>query len=147
MKKEKRDKHFIHQPSYEGGLKALRAFISKNQQYPEKALQKKIEGTVYLKYTIDNKGDVVDTRIIKSLGDECDQEAIRIVKLLKFQVPKNKGIRVLFHKSIQIHFRLPKEKPVAPSTELVYTVTSAPNKVKAPEKESGGGYTILLPHS
>lgn len=145
MQKGKKSKHFIKNPYYEGGLKALRAFISKNKKYPEEALKEKIEGTVYLKYTINYKGKVIDTKIQKSLGYGCDEEAIRVIKLLEFQAPKNRGIKVKFFKNIQIHFRLPKEKEkTVSSTQIEYTVTPTKKKKETPKEKEGGGYTIQI---
>lgn len=144
MQKEKKDKHFIHKPHYEGGLKALRAFISKHKKYPKSALKDKIEGTVVLRYTIDHKGKVVDAKVIKSLDPACDQEAIRVVKLLKFEVHKHRKRRILFHKRIQVHFRLPKEQPKAKSQEVVYTVTPTKKTEEPKPEKKGGGYTIQI---
>ena len=149
MKKERNPNSFIKKPIYDGGMKALRAFIAQNKKYPKAALENKIEGTVYVKYTIDYKGKVVATKIVKSLGNGCDEESIRLVKMLKFRVPKNRGIKVKFYKNIQIHFRLPKEKEktkvVTPSTSYVYTITSSPKKeATITEKKKGGGYTIRI---
>ena len=144
MQKERKDKHFIKKPVYEGGLKALRAFISENKKYPEEALKARIEGTVYLKYTIDYKGNVIEAKVIKSVGHGCDEEAIRVVKLLKFKVPKNRGVRVKFHKNIQIHFRLPKEKPQPQQTQISYTLTSSKKKEEKPEEKKSTSYTIQI---
>jgi len=147
MHKEKKGKHFIKTPVYEGGLKAMRIFISQHKKYPEEALKEKIEGTVYLKYTIDYKGNVIDAKVLKSLGHGCDEEAVRIIKLLKFNVPKNRGIREKFFKNIQIHFRLPKkkEKPQPQKQQISYTITtSQPKKVEPKGKKGGGGYTIKI---
>jgi len=146
MKKERKDKNFIKKPIYEGGLKALRAFISQNKKYPKDALENKIEGTVYLKYTIDHKGNVIDAKVIKSLGHGCDDEAVRVVKLLKFKVPKNRGVRVKFHKNIQIHFRIPKKKskPQQQTVQYNYTVTPSKKVEKKEDDKKGGGYTIRI---
>lgn len=151
MHKERKSKHFIKKPVYEGGLKAMRAFISQHKKYPKEAIKEKIEGTVYLKYTIDYKGKVIDAKVLKSLGHGCDEEAIRIVKLLKFNVPKNRGIKVKFFKNIQIHFRIPKQKekpqPQPQQQQISYTITtkSQPKKEKIETKEKkGGGYTIKI---
>lgn len=112
MHSEKKDKHFINKPIYEGGTSALKAFIASRLKYPVDALKNKIEGTVYLKYTIDYKGNVIDSKVISGLSKDCDNEAQRLVSLLKFKVKKPKGIKVKFHKKIQIHFKLPKENTV-----------------------------------
>ena len=80
MAKEKKDNQFIKKPFYPGGNKAYADFIKKNLKYPSKALKNKTEGTVLLKYDIDHKGNVTDAKVIKSVGDGCDEEAIRVIK-------------------------------------------------------------------
>jgi len=143
MDHKKKDKHFIHKPIYEGGNKAIRDFVAQHLQYPESALQNRVEGTVHVAYDIDYKGDVVDARIVGSLGHGCDEEAARVVRLLKFTVLKHRGLKVLFHNRIQIHFRLPKVQPVETTTvQYVYEQTS-PKPAEAPESPANGySYTI-----
>ena len=114
MKKERKDKHFIKKPVYPGGLKLMRSFITENLRYPKKAIEHKKEGTVRLKYDIDYKGNVTEVYVLSSVGYGCDEEAIRLVKLLKFHVEKTRKMRVVFHKTIQINFRLPKVKIAKP---------------------------------
>ncbi len=147
----KKDKDFIKKPAYEGGPKAMRAFIGKNLSYPQEALTEKVEGTVVLKYSIDYQGNVVDAKVISGLGYGCDEEAIRLVRLLKFEVPKNRGVKVLFHKDIKIHFRLPKQPAVKAKTparpmQYSYTVTAKKKEgQKRPsEEEKGGGYSYTI---
>ena len=140
MPKERKDKHFVKKPIYQGGLRAMRDFISKHKKYPQEALEKKIEGSVYLKYSIDYKGKVTEAKVIKSVGFGCDEEAIRVVKLLRFQVPKNRGVRVKFYKNIHIHFRLPKQKST--KTQINYSLTTSKDKEK-PQKK-GKSYTIQI---
>ncbi len=65
MKKEKKERHFIEQPVYPGGDKAMTAFIYKHLRYPKNALDSKIQGIVYLEYGIDYQGNVVETRVIQ----------------------------------------------------------------------------------
>lgn len=116
MKKETREDSFIKQPYYEGGDKALATFISSHLQYPNKSLENKIEGSVYLRYDIDIKGNVTDAKVVSGLDKHCNEEAIRVVKLLKFTVPKNpRKMRITFHKTIRIHFAI---NQVAQVTEM-----------------------------
>lgn len=144
MHKERKDKHFIHKPTYPGGREALRAFIKENLRYPREAVEAKVEGTVSLKYTIDHKGSVIEVRVVSGLGHGCDEEAIRLAKLLKFQVPKTpKKRKVLFHKDLHVHFRLPKPGAAARTTYQYTTPTKTPEQ--EPGKNSGYSYTITLP--
>ncbi len=143
MYKKAKDKDFIKHPVYKGGPKAMQAFISGHLQYPHDALQAKIEGSVSVSFDITHEGLVTDARVISGLGHGCDEEAIRLVKLLKFDVSRTRGLKVLFHKTIQIHFRLPK----APNeTGLQYIITQASKeKVKTEDKPTTtGSYTITF---
>lgn len=154
MKKEKKDKHFIKKPTYEGGLTAMRAFIRKNMKYPKAALKHKVEGTVFLKYTIDHKGKVIGSKVVSSLGSGCDEEAKRLVSLFKFQVPKMRKMRIQYHKSIQIHFRLPKiapkpkpkKPPINSGMQIKYTTTTTKKVVdkKKDNGEAGGSYNYTI---
>jgi len=122
VKREKKDKHFIKKPVYPGGLKAMRKFIFQELKYPAEAIEHKIEGTVRIKYDIDYKGNVVGVFVQNSIGYGCDEEAERIVRKLKFNVAKTRKTRVIFHKTIQIYFKLPKVKPVMKPVPVVPTV-------------------------
>ena len=134
MKKEAKDKHFIKKPIYEGGPKAMKKFIAKNLRYPKEALENKIQGTVYVRFDINRKGKVTDAKVIKGIGYGCDEEAMRLAKLLKFEIPKNRGVRVVFHKNIQIHFRLPRKKPVKKVTGIQYNYVEK-KKEETPTEE------------
>lgn len=151
MKKERRDKNFIKKPIYPGGPAAMRTFIKENLKYPKTALEKKIEGTVSLKYTIDHNGKVIDTHIIAGIGHGCDEEAARLARLLKFEVPKTRGVKVQFHKDLHVHFRLPKVKQSPQqqvTTQYVYTTTpksnTKPEPAKEPAKKPVVTYTITI---
>ncbi|MCB0617347.1 MAG: energy transducer TonB [Saprospiraceae bacterium] len=121
MQREKKGKNFIRRPAYPGGTQAMRQFVRQQLRYPPEALAERIEGTVQVSYTIDYRGRVVETRVITGLGYGCDEEAERIVRLLRFDVPKNRKLRVRFHKKIHIHFRLPRAKrPDPPQIQYQY---------------------------
>ncbi len=112
MEREKKPKHFINHPTYPGGNKAFTDFIYGNLKYPKLAAEARLEGVVLLRYDIDNQGVVSDVQLMKGLGLGCDEEAIRVVKLLRFEVPKNRGLRVTFHKNVRIQFKMAKVEAV-----------------------------------
>lgn len=155
MKKSTRDRDFIKKLYYEGGNDALKKFINENLKYPKKAFEKKVEGTVVLKYDINHKGNVTDCKIISPLSAETNAEAIRVVKLLKFVVPKTYKAKLTYHKTIKIHFRMPKVQPkkVVPqqpqqAQQISYQITPAQKTVEPkkeqPKKPSGGGYSYTI---
>ncbi|MEM1320128.1 MAG: energy transducer TonB [Bacteroidota bacterium] len=139
MKQEKKDKHFIGKPYYEGGITALRAFISQHLQYPAEALQARVEGTVMVNYTINYKGKVIDAKVVAGLGYGCDEEALRLARLLEFKVPKVRGVKVKFHKNIQIHFRLP---PVQPGPTYQFKPKTTSEATEKKPAQSSYNYTI-----
>ena len=144
MQKEKKGKHFIKKPIYPGGRDALKKFIGANLKYPKGALENKIEGTVSLKYTIDYKGNVIESHVISGLGHGCDEEALRLANMLKFEVPKSgRKVRVHFHKDLHIHFRLPKKKPQK-KLQMSYQYTQSAPKAKSGKEKSGGGYGYTI---
>lgn len=134
MKKERKVKDFLKTPVFKGGMKAMKAFVSEHLKYPEEALKEKVEGSVHLKYTVNHRGKVIRTKVVSGIGHGCDEEAQRIVKLMKFDVSKGGKSKFEYQKKISIHFRLPKQKQpeaVAP-TQLTYSVTT---KVKVTSKK------------
>lgn len=142
---EKKAKHFLRQPTYPGGPKALGAFIAKHLTYPETAMKAGIEGTVLVEYDINHEGVVTDTRVLQSIGHGCDEEAVRIIRMLRFDVGKNRGVKVLFHKKTQIRFTLPTPAaPPAPAAQIVqYHLTKAADTPK-PKQEGTFSYTVII---
>jgi len=145
MAKEKKEKHFIQQPVYPGGPQALKKFIAKNLRYPEEALKAQVEGTVALRYVVDHKGAVSDVKVIAGLGSGCDEEAVRLVKSLKFRVPRQKRPgKVQFHKDIKIHFRLPKTSKQPAQYEYKLSAAASEPAPDESKQTGGGSYTYTI---
>jgi TonB family protein len=107
MKKERKEDSFIKQPYYKGGDVALKNFVNTELKFPITSTKNKIEGHINLRYEINHKGNVSDVKIVSGLDEACNEEAIRVVKLLKFIVPKTpRSLKVAFHKTIRINFSL-----------------------------------------
>jgi TonB family C-terminal domain len=145
MAKEKKTL-FIPKPEYKGGPKELTKFIYANLRYPAEALNLGVEGVVYIEYGIDYQGNVIETKVLQGVGHGCDEEACRVVKLLKFDVGRTRGLHVLFHQKIKVQFKKPKQQakaPQAPATsfQVNYTVTQATTPV-APEREKPQAQTF-----
>ncbi|MDQ3141977.1 MAG: energy transducer TonB [Bacteroidota bacterium] len=141
MKKSIKKRDFLPKPTYPGGTKAMSAFLIKNLQYPEEALLKNIEGTVMIKIEISYVGLVTHAEVISSIGFGCDKEAIRLVKLLKFEVDKIHLQKVRFYKTINIPFHLPKQIP--PTINIHYQMNAQKkNKHNSPEDKTNYSYKI-----
>ena len=101
----KSDEYFVvveQQPYPIGGLDSLQAKI----EYPEIAKRAGIEGKVFIKAYIDEKGNVVDAGVIKGIGAGCDEAALKAVQETKFIPGMQRGKPVKVQVSIPIIFKL-----------------------------------------
>ena len=89
-----KSKKFINKAKYVGGSKALKSFVKDNLRYPKEAFVNKIEGSVFMRYEVNEQGGVHNISVVNGLGYGCDEEAKRIVSLLKYPKVKNRGIKV-----------------------------------------------------
>jgi protein TonB len=128
-------KGFLKMPGNTGGSKIVKEFIAGNLQYPKEAAEAGVEGGVLVGYDINDNGEVVSPHILKGLGYGCDEEAMRLVRMLSFEKVRNRGVRVKVTTKIKIMFKLP-------TVSIHYSV---PEK-KLPEKKNNGSgsyeYTI-----
>lgn len=116
-------------------------FIRENLRYPKEALEKGIEGTVVVEFDYNEDGKVLRTRVKKGLGHGCDEEAQRIVKMLRFRKVRQRKMRVTYHSTINIHFRLPK-KPAAATSFHYNLIRTGKQKENSSDKSPGYGYSI-----
>jgi protein TonB len=107
-----KSQHFIKKAEYPGGSEALKKFIKNNLRYPKEALNHRVEGSVFLRYEVNEKGKVHNISVISCLGYGCDEEAERIIRLLKYSQIKNRGIKVNTKFKLAINFKLPKVRPL-----------------------------------
>lgn len=143
MKKDRKEDSFIKTPFYKEGAKAFTDFVYGNLKYPKDAVANKIEGIVICKYDIDHDGKVIDVKVIKSLGYGCDEEAIRVVKLLKFEVPKTpRKLRIIFHKDIKIQFKMKVEeaKPLPLQQPQKININYIPTPIKTVTEQLPNGH-------
>jgi protein TonB len=97
-----------HEPEFEGGLKALKEFVLRNVRYPSIAIDEVIEGTVYVKFVVDETGKVTQISLQNRLGYGLDDEALRVVRLLpSFKKPAMKdGQPVKCYYQLPIRYKL-----------------------------------------
>jgi TonB family protein len=66
-------------PSFPGGQEAMINFLNQNTEYPSAAIEKKMEGTVFVQFTIDTLGNVKSQKIVRGVSPELDSEALRVI--------------------------------------------------------------------
>ena len=95
------------QPMFLGGQKAMYEYIRKNLKYPETAKRARVEGNVFLNFTVKKDGTIGDLQILKGLGFGCDEEAVKLVLKMPAWTPgKNNGEAVNVRYNLPITFNL-----------------------------------------
>lgn len=93
---------------YEGGQEAMYAFIDKQINYPVLAKRNRIQGTCIVSFTLNTDGTMTGIKLVKGVGGGLGEEALRVVRLLKFNKPDYAILT-----SLPIVFRLSANKPAS----------------------------------
>lgn len=83
------------QPEFPGGMQALKKFLHTNLQYPVAAKAANVSGKVYIQFVVRKDGRITDIDILKGLGFDCDEEAVRVVKQMPNWIPGSQSGRPL----------------------------------------------------
>jgi protein TonB len=73
---------------YEGGQAAMYDFIGKELKYPLLAKRNRIQGQCIVSFTLNPDGTMSGVKLVKQLGGGTGEEALRVVRLLKFKKPE-----------------------------------------------------------
>lgn len=93
--------------SFPGGMHAMYSWIASNVIYPAFALEKNIEGKVYVSFVIETDGSPSNIKIVRGVHPTLDVEAIRLVKTMPNWNPgKNNGKPVRVRVNLPINFKL-----------------------------------------
>ncbi|MHC1706388.1 MAG: energy transducer TonB [Bacteroidales bacterium] len=93
-------------PFFPGGEEERLKFLSKNIHYPETAKALGITGTVYIEFVVERTGDITGVTIKRGIGGGCDEEAARVVNLMKYIPGRQAGNTVAVRFTIPIKFLL-----------------------------------------
>ena len=89
-------------PVFPGGEAALQKYIHEHLKYPTVSLEEGTQGTVMLRFVVNENGSVGEIQILKSLDTYCDREAKRVVQSLpRFTPGLQQG------KPVKVWFQLP----------------------------------------
>src|SRR6185437_9668593 len=86
---------------YPGGQQAMYEFINSKAIYPPVAKRNRIQGECIIGLTINSDGTTANFKVIKNIGGGGGEEAMRLVKMLKF-----KPIGYKLDTSIPVIFKL-----------------------------------------
>ncbi len=85
-----------------GGIDKLQGSI----KYPEMAKKAGIEGRVYVKFIISEKGRVIDPVVVRGIGGGCDEAALEAVTKARFEPGMQRGRAVKVWYTVPIVFQL-----------------------------------------
>jgi TonB family protein len=98
---------------YPGGMKAFGKFLQENLKYPVSAQKANHKGKVYIQFIVNTDGSADDFAVLKSTEDkDLDNEALRVLKLVKWIPAKQSGRIVRSRFTVPIMFELAKESNI-----------------------------------
>ena len=113
----------------EGGYQAYSQILKTELKYPDEAKNAGVEGTVYIRFIVDEAGATSDFHSVKeSIGYGLEEEAIRVLKTVTFEPAVRNGERVASSHVLPVRFRL------ASNNEVVQ-VKNLPNNTDVIEAE------------
>ncbi len=97
-----------NKPGFNGGdANDFSKWVSENIQYPQDAIDSKIEGRVILQFTVSKEGDVKDVEVLRGVNELLDAEAVRVVSASpKWEAGSQNGIPVAVNYTFPVVFRL-----------------------------------------
>ncbi len=98
-------------PEFKGGQVALYEYLIDNLQYPADAKANCIKGTVYVKFVINETGQVSEANVARGLGHGCDEEALRVINSMPTWQPGTQN-----DKPVSVAFTMPVKFDIADCT-------------------------------
>lgn len=90
------------QPEFPGGMEKMYDFMAKTQKYPDMEYEAGIQGKVYVQFTVAKDGSIEEAKVLRSVSDGLDKEAMRLVKSMPKWNPGKMG-----GKPVKCRFNLP----------------------------------------
>ena len=102
-----KDKDKIVMPQFPGGEAELHKFIISELQYPLEARVNKESGEVLIAFSVGMDGYISGVRVVRSVSESLDAEAVRVVRKMPPWIPgKKNGRPVRAEMSIPINFKV-----------------------------------------
>jgi periplasmic protein TonB len=93
---------------FEGGMEGFGKYLSENLKYPEAAQKANISGKIYTEFIVNTDGSASDFKTLKGIGFGCEEEAIRVLQMAKWNPGKQSGRIVRSKLVVPIQFALSK---------------------------------------
>ncbi len=90
-----------------GGYKEFQEYLKRKLEYPEKALKEGKQGNVKVSFTVAEDGSLQNIKVVRGISEECDAEAIRLIKEgPKWYPAIQKGRRTARTVEVSVPFRV-----------------------------------------
>ena len=97
----------IVMPEYPGGESELHKYIISELQYPYEAVVNKEAGEVLVAFSVGMDGYISGVRVVRSVSESLDAEAVRVVSKMRPWIPgKKNGCPVRAEMTIPINFKV-----------------------------------------
>lgn len=94
-------------PSFPGGERELLKWIAGNVNYPAVARENDIQGKVFIRFVVTDRGTVDKVSLLRGVHPVLDNEAIRVVKKMpKWKPGRHRGVPVNVWFTVPIFFKL-----------------------------------------
>jgi TonB family protein len=80
-------KEFLREAEYPGGPPQFLRFLNKTLRYPDSAVVHEIEGIVVVDFSVTKEGKVENPHVSQSVDKYLDEEALRVIRLMKDWIP------------------------------------------------------------
>jgi TonB family protein len=97
--------HLDTMPKFRGDINK---YFRDSIKYPQEAIEKKIQGKVYVAFIVEKDGSISNVQIVRSDYPALTNEATRVVSAMPKWIPgKQNGKTVRIQYVVPIHFNLP----------------------------------------
>ncbi len=94
-------------PLFPGGPEGFGKYLSKAIHYPSIARENGTQGKVYVTFVVERDGSLTDVKVVRGIGDGCDEEAARALRASpkwKPGIQNGRPVRVQY--SVPVSFTL-----------------------------------------
>ncbi|MEH0158249.1 TonB family protein [Limibacter armeniacum] len=90
-----------------GGRSAFYKWVNDHIKYPIQPKRMGVEGKVYVQFIVDKDGRLTDLQVVRGIHEDCDAEAIRVLKKAPKWIPaKQRGRPVRQRMVLPIYFKI-----------------------------------------
>ena len=95
------------EPAFPGGMEKFYAYLNKNIRYPAVAKENGTQGKVIVSFICEIDGSLTQIKVLRGIGDGCDDEAMRVIRNSPRWTPGvQNGRKVRVSYSVPISFSL-----------------------------------------